>query len=71
MRSEDSKKMKPDGDLNILLKMDRGGWIRKIYVCSKNSDDAEIITRALSRIIKPSCFHWIRRLLNRSSGTLN
>jgi hypothetical protein len=63
--------LKPDGDLNILIKLDRGGWIRKIYVCSKDSDDAEIIARALNRIIKPSCFHWIRRLLKLNAGNLS
>jgi hypothetical protein len=60
--------MKNQTDLGIFIKLDHGGWIRRIYVCSKNDEDTEIIIRAMSRILKRSCQSWVKRLMTRAGA---
>ena len=41
------------------------GWIRKIYICGCDDQTVEVVRGALARVIRPSCFGWIRRLVRR------
>jgi hypothetical protein len=44
------------------------GWIRRVYICARDDQAAEVVRSSFARITKPSCFGWLRHLWRRKAG---
>ena len=56
---------KSSAKITVLLEFSETGYLKSVFLNSENDGDQETLECALSRLIKPGHFAWVRRLFRK------
>jgi hypothetical protein len=56
---------KSSAKITASLEFSDTGYLRAVYLNAETNGDQETLERALSRLIKPGHFSWVRRLFRK------
>ncbi len=58
-------KQKPTARISVTMEFTSTGYLKSVLLNAQDDGDEAVLDRALSRLIKPGHFAWVRRLFSR------
>ncbi len=57
--------MKSKAKITAVFEFTEAGFLKRVFLNARTDEDAAVLERAIARLIDPSHFGWLRRLIRK------